>query len=402
MATLETKFLDFKLENPFLLASAPPTKDYDAIKKAFDAGWAGVVTKSIGMEPYTDVMPRIVHIREGGRLIASQNIEMGTIYSIDDWVGIIDRLKTEYPGKLVYASVIAAAEADHWKSMCGKLAKCKADGIELNLSCPHLGHKGEGMVVGEDPELAGKIVKWVRDEVGPTVKLMPKLTYAAGLKISNVAQACVENGADALAAVNTIVGLCELDISTLTPKLAVAGKTAYGGVSASAIRPFGRFAVAEISKAVDYKKVAVSATGGISDLQSSVEYLALGAGTLQVCSAVMNRGYRKGYDIVKKLKSELLDYMEEHGFKTLDDLVGKALPSVVLYTDLDGTPGKAAIDATGKCTGCALCENACMYEAITADVKNKTVTIDPSKCDGCGSCVSICKTCYLKMVRANQ
>jgi len=400
MVTLKTDFLGFELENPYVLASAPPTKDYASIKRAFDAGWGGAVTKSIGVDPFSDVYPRIGHIRDGGRIIATQNFEMGTIYSIQEWVGIIARLKDEYPEKLLYASIIAPAKEGDWRSMAGILAGTRIDGLELNLSCPHLGHKGEGMVVGEDPELAGRIVRWVRAEVGPDLKLMPKLTYAAGLKIGLVAKTCVENGADAIAAINTVVGLCEIDIETLEPKLAVDGKTAYGGVSAAAIRPFGRFAVAEIAKAVDPLQVPISATGGISDLESSIGYLALGANHLQVCSAVMNRGYKKGYDIVKTLKEKLLAYLESHGHEDLSAIRAKALDRVVLYTDLDGSQRVAALDPAGKCNACGLCESACMYEGITVKKDEKTVVIEEGKCDGCGSCVSVCRTGYLKMKRS--
>ncbi|MFH1725199.1 MAG: 4Fe-4S dicluster domain-containing protein [Elusimicrobiota bacterium] len=398
MVTLRTDFLGFGLDNPFILASAPPTKDYESIKKAFEAGWAGAVTKSIGVTPFTDVMPRIAHIKEGGRVIATQNFEMGTIYSLEDWIGIVNRLKDEFPGKLVYASIIAAANEDDWRSMAGKLAGSKVDGIELNLSCPHLTHKGEGAVVGENGELAGRIVRWVKSEVGSEKKIMPKLTYAAGLKIGSVAKSCVENGADAIAAINTILGLCEIDKQTLKPKLHLNGKTAYCGMSAGAMRPLGRYAVAEIAKAVDPEKFPISATGGISDLDSTVEYLALGANNLQVCSAVMNRGYRRGYGMVFRLKEELLAYMEAHRFESIADFRGKALPRVVPYTELDGRKRVARKVEGVKCTGCGMCEDACMYDAITASKETKSVVIDSEKCDGCGSCVSMCKFNHLEMV----
>lgn len=397
MSTLKTRFLDFELENPFVLASAPPTKDYDAIKKAFEAGWAGAITKSIGAQRYTDVTPRIGHIKERGAVVATQNFEMGSIYSLEEWIDIIDRLKDEFPGKLIYASLISAVNEDEWRTMSGKLAASKVDGLEINLSCPHLTHKGEGAVVGEDPELAGKIVRWVKSEVGDAKKIMPKLTYAAGLKMGNVAKQCAENGADAVAAINTVLGLCPIDKDTLKPRLNVDGKTAYGGLSAGAIRPFGRYAVAEIAKAVDFDRFPISATGGVGDLDSTIDYLALGANHVQVCSAVMNRGYRKGYDIVKTLNADLLAYLESHGYGSPDDIRGKALDSVVLYTDLDTTKRVASLDPGVKCTACRLCENVCMYDAITADVDAKTVAIDEEKCDGCGSCVSICKPGSLRM-----
>ncbi|MFH2202990.1 MAG: 4Fe-4S binding protein [Elusimicrobiota bacterium] len=397
MATLETEFLGFKLENPYILASAPPTKDYAAIKKAFVAGWAGAITKSIGPEPYIDVMPRIAHIKQGGRIIATQNIEMGTIYTIEEWVDIINRLKDEHPEKLVYASIIAADKEDDWRRLAAKLIDTQIDGLELNFSCPHLTHKGEGAVVGESPELAGKIVGWVRSEVGKDVKIMPKLTYAAGLRIGNVARQCVDNGADAIVAINTILGLCEIDINTLKPKLAVDGKTAYSGMSAGGMRPLARYAVAEIAKAVDFRKFPISATGGIADLESSVEYLALGANNLQVCSAVMNRGLDKGYEIVKKLKDDLLAYMDRQGFATLEDFRGKTLENVVPYTDLDTKMSVVSLTVESMCTCCGLCEVVCMYSGVTVKRKEKTVEIDTSKCDGCGSCAAVCPTVALSM-----
>jgi len=186
--------------------------------------------------------------------------------------------------------------------------------------------------------------------------------------------------------------LPEFDIETFKPKVPIGGKTSYGGLSGNLLRPLGRFAVAEIAKNINYNDFPISAIGGIDDLNSTVEYIALGANHVQICSAVMNNGF----DIIKSLIVELSAYMEAHKFKNISEIRGKALQYIVPYEQLDKTRRVASV-AKGICTLCKRCLNVCLYDAIKIPDGWKTIEIIEDKCVGCGSCISFCRAGGLEM-----
>jgi dihydropyrimidine dehydrogenase (NAD+) subunit PreA len=216
---IEVEFLGTLLENPFILASAPPTRDYEGIKKGFEAGWAGAITKSAVLEPLVDKTPRIGHIKNRGRVVASQNYEMGSEYSIDTWVDWAARLKEDFPEKMIYVSIFGTANPDDWRKLSEPFIGTGIDGLELNFSCPHSNHNGKGSVIGAEPELCFVLTKAVKETVGDKLKIMPKLPYLCHPNEGLVSKSCIEAGADAIAGINTIAGLCEIDPYSLKPKL---------------------------------------------------------------------------------------------------------------------------------------------------------------------------------------
>ena len=387
---LSVRFLDQELINPFVLASAPPTKDYKTIKKGLDRGWAGAVTKSVTLEPLQDKTPRICHIMDGDKVRASINYEMGSEHPVDKWAEWVTDLKEEFPDRMLYVSLFADSNPEEWTQLAGKFQKTKADGLELNLSCPHSDHNGKGSVIGQDPELCGRITKAVKEIAGP-LKIMPKLPYLSHPNEGLVAQTCIDNGADAIAGINTIAGLCEIDIKTLKPKLATEGKTTGGGISYDAIRPFGRLFVSQVANSIDYNRYPISAMGGVSrDINSIVEYLALGANHLQVCTDVMNNGF----EVIDVMIANLESYLADNN-TTLDSVRGGALKYVTSWNQLGSTLKTAEIDPE-KCTGCYLCESYCMYDAI-AGLLGELPSITDA-CEGCGSCYSACPNDAIYMV----
>jgi dihydropyrimidine dehydrogenase (NAD+) subunit PreA len=388
---LEVEFLGKILENPFILASAPPTKDYESIKKGFEAGWAGAITKSVVLEPLVDKTPRIGHIKNGQRIIATQNYEMGSEYPIDDWVNWTTKLKEEFPKKMLYASLFGTANPNDWRRLSEPFLDLGLDGFELNFSCPHSDYNGKGSIIGAEPDLCAALTKVVKKTVGGKLKIMPKLPYLSHPNEGLVARKCIEAGADAIAGINTIAGLCEIDPYTLKPKLQTGGMTTAGGISYEMIRPFGRLFVSRVANNIDWKKNPISATGGVNkNIESLIEYLALGANHLQVCTEVMNNGY----GVVQEMAENLESYLKHSG-RTLEDVRGAALGYIGPWTELDGFKRIASISKE-DCTNCYGCKPYCMYSAIEIEKGGAPkVTED---CTGCGSCYSFCPSSAISMV----
>ncbi|MEA2004022.1 MAG: 4Fe-4S binding protein [archaeon] len=387
---LSVDFLGQELINPFIFASAPPTKDYETIKKGFEAGWAGAVTKSVTLEPLQDKTPRICHMMEGDKVKASMNYEMGSVHDADTWAGWVTELKEEFPDRMLYISLFAGSDPEEWTQLTDKFQKTKADGLELNFSCPHSDHNGKGSVIGQDPDLCGHITNAVKMSAG-SLKIMPKLPYLSHPNEGLVAKTCIDNGADAIAGINTIAGLCEIDIKTLKPRLSTEGKTTGGGISCDAIRPFGRLFVSQVANSIDYNRYPVSAMGGVSrDINSIVEYLALGANHLQVCTDVMNNGF----EVIDVMIANLESYLADNN-TTLDSVRGGALKYLTSWDYLGSIIKSAEIDPE-KCTGCYLCGPFCIYGAITGSPGEIPTITDA--CDGCGSCYSACPNDAIYMV----
>jgi len=210
--------------------------------------------------------------------------------------------------------------------------------------------------------------------------------------ISFVAQAAKDNGADGLCTINTVLGLIGVDLDTLTPVPSVGGVSTYGGYSGPGIKPIALRCVAQIAKATG---LPVSGLGGLSTWQDVVEIMAVGASTVQVCTAVM----WKGYSIIEKLLLGLENYLDSKGFTNLNPIIGAALPKIVEFPQMPLAPrARASVDDT--CNGCLLCVTACSdggFQAITG-IKGEIVTIDGDKCDGCGLCAMVCPLDSITMV----
>lgn len=381
---LEVDFLGFKLNNPFILASAPPTKDYKTIKRGFEYGWAGAITKSISKFPLVDKTPRIGHLRRGNSLIATQNFEMGTEYHASQWVGWVNKLKKIYPDRLLYVSLLGGEDTKEWTSLVEMFMGTNVDGFELNFSCPHTDHIGRGSVLGQNEKLCVEIIKEIKMMVREKYKIMPKLPYLVHPNEGYISSKLIDAGSDAIAAINTIAGLCEFDIYRMEPKLRVGDNTTGGGFSYEILRPFGRLVVSNIAKSIDWRKNPISATGGITkNIESMAEYLILGANNLQVCSEVMNYGF----GVIDEMKDNLTSYLNVVG-KTIDEVRGEALRTTKTWDELDSIQRKAKVD-NHSCKKCKYCTSFCIYDAIKEDVKSDII-VDNGLCRGCGSCKMAC------------
>ena len=390
MADLSIDFVGMYFPNPFMLASAPPTRTAEMIKRAFETGWGGAVTKSIALDPAKDLQPRLQPLRHRKRNIGMENVELTTQLTVEDWQREIADIKAAYPDRPLWASIMDAPVAENWQRLAETMQEAGADALELNVSCPHgMPSKGMGAFIGQNAELTGQVVSWVKkvSKVPVVVKLTPNVT-----DISFVAQAAKDNGADALCTINTVLGLIGVDLDTLTPVPSVGGVSTYGGYSGPGIKPIALRCVAQIAKATG---LPVSGLGGLNTWQDVVEIMAVGASTVQVCTAVM----WKGYSLVDKLLSGVESYLDSKGFTNLNPIIGAALPKIVEFPQMPLAPrARASVDDT--CNGCLLCVTACSdggFQAITG-IKGEIVTIDGDKCDGCGLCAMVCPLDSITMV----
>lgn len=323
---LSVNFVNKKLENPFILASAPPTRNYQSISAAFKSGWAGAITKSVVLEPLKDKSPRMKYYSFNEKKIALQNYEMGSELSVDNWVEITGRLSKKYPEKLLLVSLFASADLEEWKTLANAFYKSNIDGFELNFSCPHSDAHGRGYLIGQDSGLCGKITNIVAENSIPGKIIMPKLPYLSYPNERLIAEECRKNGANAISAINTIAGLTPINPDNLLPELNTHGYTTPGGFSYHQIKPFAYLLVRNLATT----ELPVSASGGVSsDTQTLVSFFAYGANHLQVCTEAMLNHCSS----INVFKHNLSNYLFEKNL-TLDELRGCAIDKVVSWDKL--------------------------------------------------------------------
>jgi len=390
MADLSIDFVGMHFPNPFMLASAPPTRNAEMIKRAFAAGWGGAVTKSIAPDPAEDLQPRLHSLVHRKRNIGMENVELTTQLTVEDWQREIADIKAAYPDRPLWASIMDAPVEKNWQRLAEAMQEAGADALELNVSCPHgMPSKGMGAFIGQDPEMTGNVVSWVAKvaKVPVVAKLTPNVT-----DIALIAKAAKEHGADALCAVNTVSALVGVDLDTLTPQPSVGGLATYGGYSGPGIKPIALRCVAQIAKA---SGLPVSGLGGLDTWQDAVEFMAVGAGTVQVGTSVMWHGF----GIIEGLLHDLNAYLDSKGFADLKPVIGAALPKIVDFPEMPLAPRvRASVDDT--CNGCLLCVISCNdggFQAISG-IKGEVVTIDGEKCDGCSLCAMVCPLDSITMV----
>jgi dihydropyrimidine dehydrogenase (NAD+) subunit PreA len=389
MADLSTNFAGIESPNPFWLASGPPTNTYGQVAKAFDAGWGGAVWKTIG-EPIINVFSRYGSVDLGPtRMMGFNNIELISDRPVADNLKEIAEVKRNYPRHAVIASLMVESKQAAWHDMVKRTQDTGADGIELNFGCPHgMSERGMGSAVGQVPDYTCQIVEWVKEvaTIPVIVKLTPNVT-----DVTYIARAAVKGGADALSLINTINSIVAVDLETFAPAPAVGGKSSHGGYCGPAVKPIALHLVSAVAND-PHVKIPISGIGGISTWRDAAEFIALGAGTLQVCTAVMHYGFR----IVEDLIDGLSNWMDERGHRGLADVRGRALPNVVKWEDLDLNYHLIARIDQDTCIKCELCWTACedgAHQAIRRlprDNGGPVVEIIEEACVGCNLCAAVC------------
>ncbi len=390
---LSVDFCGIHFKNPFVIASAPPATTGEMMGRAFEAGWAGAITKTLMINAeklIVNVTPRLASLsfpgpaHEPKKIYAFENIELVTDRSFSIWLKEIEDLRKKYPENVVIASIMDdASKPDGWQSMAKKCEEAGAHMIELNMSCPHgMPELGMGSAIGQNPELAARVTRWTAEAV--KIPIMAKMTPNV-TDVGLIAKSCEEAGARAISAINTVAAIIGVDLNTLVPKPSVAGYSAHGGLSGPAVKPIALKAIATIAKAV---KVPISAIGGISSWEDAAEFVLLGASTLQVCSAVMARGY----GLIEDLLDGLQNYMEEKGFESISEMVGLSLEKLVGQTELSREVRLISSIKEGVCVKCDLCYVSCRdagYQAIKLR-EDRIPLVDKEKCTGCSLCQQVC------------
>jgi dihydropyrimidine dehydrogenase (NAD+) subunit PreA len=396
---LKTTFCGLTFENPFVLAASPCTDDVDMVRRAFQEGWAGAVLKTTSMEgtPVDLAYPMIVGLdHEGRRICGLGNIDLISQHHIDEIEERVRTLKAEFPEKVVMASMMAATRED-WIDVARRLKAAGVDLIECSFSCPQgtLGAK-PGFMLGQDPKLVRQVTAWVKEGAGQTpvvIKITPQVA-----DIVEVARAVKKGGADGLCASNTIPSLMGIDLETFVPHPQVRGQSTYSGLSGPAIKPITLRVIAEISRNV---QIPISGTGGAADWRDAVEFMLVGARTVQFCTAPMHYGFR----IIEDLTDGLERYLRRKQMRSPDELVGKSLPYIINHEGLDREKKVVSRIRPELCIKDDLCYLACRdggHQAIELD-GDRLPQMDEEKCVGCGLCLAVCPVpgcLYMEEVRS--
>jgi dihydropyrimidine dehydrogenase (NAD+) subunit PreA len=349
---LAVNFAGIESPNPFWLASAPPTNTGEQVMRAFDAGWGGAVWKTIG-EPVTNTSSRYSSIDwNGQRMMGLNNIELISDRPIEVNLREIAEVKKRYPKHAVIASLMVESKREAWHTIVQQAEDAGADGLELNFGCPHgMSERGMGSAVGQVPEYAEMITAWVKERARTPVivKLTPNIS-----DIRVVARAAKRGGADALSAINTINSITGVDLDTFVPRPNVGGMSSHGGYCGPAVKPIALNLVEQVMNDPE-STLPMSGIGGIANWRDAAEFILLGSGTVQVCTAAMHYGYR----IVEDMIDGLTNWMHEKGFSSVEEFRGLSLAKVTEWKHLDlNYKIVAQIDAS-KCIGCDLCYTAC-------------------------------------------
>ena len=391
MSTLKTSILGIEFENPFLLASAPPTASIASIDKAFEMGWGGAVLKTITPDnlEMIEASPRYATIKEKGKVICFQNIELLSHETIQYWVDGIKYLKEKHPTKIIIASIMAPVEKDEWQNLVRIMNDTPADAYELNFSCPHgMPEKNIGMAIGTSAEISALITEWVKEVATKPVfvKLTPNVT-----NITWVANAVEKAGADGLAAINTVQGFMGINVDTLEPVLNIDGHSTFGGLSGEAVKPIGFKCVAQLRQ---NSELPILGMGGISTWEDAVQYIALGSDAVQICTEVM----LNGYGIINGLKSGLLNYLETKGFNDISEIKNIAVQKITMHKELNKQSHLYPLIDEEKCIKCGKCARICSeseYKAIS--LEKDCLHINKELCAGCSLCSHVCPKEAIKM-----
>jgi dihydropyrimidine dehydrogenase (NAD+) subunit PreA len=343
-ADLSIVFTGIRFDSPFLLASAPPTESDSNIMRAFDAGWAGVVTKTIGLHPVVNVKgPKTKFLRATSgtywlsmekrpdtTLHSSWNWELISDKPLEWWVPRIGRIKKAFPHKVLVASIMAGSGSDrelaNWQTLAKACQDEGADAFELNLSCPHMDRQDMGSNIGRDEGLISVVTQAVKEVARVPIwcKLTPSTT-----DIVAEARGSFAGGADAITSSNTFPSIPLVDPDTLEFEINVDGYVSSGGLGGPAILPLSLAKVSQLTQA--FADRAFSGIGGIAEFPHALNYMLLGCGTVQVCTAAM-LDHAIGPSVIKRLRDGMTEFMARKEYDSLEAFRGLLRDRVVSHS----------------------------------------------------------------------
>ena len=388
MPDLSIDFAGIKAPNPFWLASGPPTNSGYQVMKAFDAGWGGAVWKTLGV-PVINVSSRYGSINYGhSRMAGFNNIELITDRPLLHNLKEIEEVKKYFPGHAVIASLMVETK-EEWHQIIKDVENAGVDGIELNFGCPHgMCERGMGSAVGQEPTVLQTIVEWVMEvaQVPVITKLTPNISH-----IIDPGLAAVRGGSNAISLINTFKSIVGIDLDSYAPLPVVDGKGTNGGYCGPAVKPIAMEMIKELAKHPDIKPIPISGIGGVETWRDVVEFILLGASSVQICTAAMHFGF----GIVREMSSGVEEFMRDKGYNTIYEFLGKALPNVTEWKHLNLNYKVVADIDESKCIGCDLCHIACddgAHQAIRLNESkdNRIPEIIEENCVGCNLCALVC------------
>ncbi len=391
MADLRCEFVGIRSPNPFWLASAPPTDKEINVTRAFEAGWGGVIWKTLGEDPAVVNVngPRYAALlSQDRRVIGFNNIELITDRPLRVNLEEITRVKRAWPDRAMLVSLMVPMVEASWKQILAMVEDTGADGVELNFGCPHgMNERGMGSAVGQVPEYIQRVTEWCKhhSRLPVIVKLTPNIT-----DVRYPARAARAGGADAVSLINTINSVMGVDLENFAMIPNVGGWGSHGGYCGPAVKPIALNMVAEIARDPQTAGLPISGIGGIATWRDAAEYIALGCGTVQVCTAAMVYGFR----IIEDLCDGLSNYLDRAGFAGVEGLRGRAIGSVKDWQQLNLNHVEKAVINQDSCIQCGRCHAVCedtAHQAISATRDGKRhFEVKEEECVGCNLCVSIC------------
>ena len=392
MADLSNNFLGIKSPNPFWLASAPPTDKAYNVYRAFEAGWGGVVWKTLGEDPApVNVSSRYsAHKSKSGEILGINNIELISDRPLQVNLDEIKQAKIDWPDRAIVTSLMVPCEEKNWQDMLKRVADTGTDGVELNFGCPHgMPERGMGAAVGQVPEYVEMVTAWCKQhcDLPVIVKLTPNIT-----NILLSATAAKRGGADAVSLINTINSITQIDLDNLTGAPDVDGKFTSGGYCGSAVKPIALNMVGQIARNPETSELPISGIGGITTWKDTAEFIALGASNVQVCTAAMLYGFK----IVEELCNGLSNWMDSKGYQSTEDFKGKAVSQLTDWKYLNLNYKIIADINQDTCIECGRCYAACedtAHQAISMKYDNngeRNFTVNEQECVGCNLCQITC------------
>ncbi len=384
---LSVDFCGVRCENPFLLASSPVASSYEMCCRAFDQGWAGVAYKTISFYQTREVSPRFDSLpsKSAASFQGFKNLEQLSPYTAEENFDVLRRLKEKYPEKVIIASVMGQT-VEEWTTLARMAEEAGADMVECNFSCPQMAKQGLGSDIGQSPELISLYTQATRK--GCSLPVIAKMTPNAG-NMEPLAMAAVTSGANSVAAINTIKSITRIRLENDSSFPDIEGKSAVGGYSGRAVKPIALRFIRDMAAFPPLAGVSLCGIGGITTWRDALDFLLLGCETVQVCTSVMEYGYR----IIDHLKEGLSMYMQQKGYTRVEEIRGKALSNIVLPEQLNRNRRLLCEIDRQSCIGCGRCYLSCQdggHQAITWE--GYRPRIEAAKCVGCGLCTLVCPT----------
>ncbi|UCH32808.1 MAG: dihydroorotate dehydrogenase [Candidatus Bathyarchaeota archaeon] len=297
---LTTEIAGLELANPTILAAGILGISGLTLKRVAKAGAGAIVTKSLGLKPRSGYKnPTVVQV-DGG-LVNAMGLPNPGIEHFSQEIKETKGIATP-----IIASIYAFSPKE-FSIVAEKAIEIGADGLELNVSCPHA-HK-TGAEIGQDPRLVEAVVKEVKRIVEKPVfvKLTPNVA-----DIARLAKAAEMGGADAITAINTVKAMV-IDVETATPIL----HNKIGGLSGPAIKPIAVRCVYEIYSAIS---IPLIGCGGICNWRDAVEFLEAGASAVQIGTAIATKGPR----IFKQISEGIKSFLVKKKLRSVREIVGTA------------------------------------------------------------------------------